>query len=375
MKDKFKLLFIIPTMETGGAQKVLSVLLRNLSREKFDITLGVLTDTGVFYDTVPENVKKVNLKTSRVRYSAPGIYKLIRRSRPDLVFVFDVNHLNLIVGILSFFLPSRIKYITREAVVLSSFINTYTFFKSLRKALYKLTFRRFNLIICQSNYMKEHLIRHFKVAPESVTVINNPVEISQLQHASLSNERLLPENSFNLIAVARIVYVKGYDLLIKALSLVKTPNVHLTILGEKTPESPGYREHIDRLVTENGLSNKISFLGFQSNPYKYVKQSDLLIITSRTEAFSNVAIESNALGIPVLAFNSPGGMAEIIADNFNGWLVENGNIQALAEAIDDRAHQQLSTADIVKYTWEKYDVSKIVPLYDKAILYLMMSSV
>lgn len=372
MKEKFKLLFIIPTLEAGGAQKVLSILLKNISKEKFDITLCVLTDTGVFYDDIPETVKKVNLKISRVRYSALKIYKLIRQLKPDLVFVYDVNNLNLIVGILSFFLPSSIKFVTREAVVLSTFIKSLTFLKAFRRTLYTLTFRRFNLIICQSNYMKEDLIRHFHVPPDLIQVINNPLEVDYLLKLSLDDEKLLPQNTFNIIAVGRIVYVKGFDLLMKALSLVRLQNLHLTILGEKTPEDPGYREHIMELVEQNGLSDKVSFLGFNINPFKYIKQSDVLIISSRTEAFSNVAIESHAMGTPVLAFNSPGGMTEIIEENFNGWLVENGNIQALANAIEKVATLQVNRIDIAQHARKKYDVSKIVPAYEKAISDLLI---
>ena len=131
MKGRKRLLFIVPSLVAGGAQKVLTILLRNLPATKFDITLCVLTDTGVFYDRVPDTVTKINLGISRVRFAAPAVYRLIRNNRPDLVFVFDVNHLNLIVGLASFFLPKRIKFVTREAVVLSFFLNNYPFSRLL----------------------------------------------------------------------------------------------------------------------------------------------------------------------------------------------------------------------------------------------------
>ncbi len=369
---RVKVLFVIPSLEAGGAQKVLAVLLKNLSKKKFDITLCVLTTTGEFYDDVPPSVTKINLNLPRVRFAPFKLYRVIRRINPDIVFVFDVNNLNLIVGVLSFFLPARMKFITREAVVLTSFFENYGY-RWLRKTLYRWTFKRFDRIICQSEYMKNDLTVNFGVRGEVVSVINNPIESDLLRAQAESNERLLAPEVINLIAVGRIVFVKGYDLLIRAFSKVKLVNVHLTILGEKTPENPGYREEILKLIEDNNLTAKISFMGFNANPHKFVKESDLMVIASRTEAFSNAAIEANAVGTPVLAFNSPGGMAEIISHGYNGWLVENGNVDAMAVAIERSAQIQLDREEIMRYTTARYDVSQIIPLYERVMVGILPS--
>jgi glycosyltransferase involved in cell wall biosynthesis len=368
MPGKVKVIFVIPTLETGGAQKVLSILLRNIATEKFDITLCVLTDTGVFYDDIPKSIKKVYLKISRVRYAWFKLFRFIKDTNPDIVFVFDVNHLSLIVGILSFLLPKKIKYIAREAAVLTEFINGYPFLqRTIQRFLYNITFTRYDLLICQSQYMSKDLIDNFDVSEAKIIVINNPVEFESLKRIP-SEVKFEKKETFNLIAVGRIVYVKGYDLLIEALSKVKKKNFHLTILGDKTPESPGYSESVSNLVERHGLSEKISFLGFTSNPHLYVQESDLLIIASRSEAFSNVAIEANAVGTPVLAFNCPGGMAEIIVQGFNGWLVENGNVNMLAEQIDKVFDLKVDKPTVISFTKGKYSTDKIIPLYENALM-------
>lgn len=371
MENRLKLLFIIPSLEAGGSQKVLSIILQNISKVKFDCTLCVLTATGEFYEHIPNEVTKVNLQITRVRYTAFSLYRFIKKSNPDLVFVFDVNNLSLIMGLMSFFLPSKMKLITRESMVLSTFIDSYKSLKLLRKTAYKLTFKRFDSIVCQSNYMKEDLIKYFSVKAATIEVINNPVDTQYLKSISNVPDNPLKPDKINLISVGRIVYVKGYDLLIQALSLVKLKNFHLTILGEKTPENPGYSEYVMNLVKKLGLIDKVSFLGFTDNPYKYIKQSDLLIISSRTEAFSNAAIEASALGTPIIAYDSPGGMSEIVVEGFNGWLIEDGNIEKLAIAIDAKAKHQLNRKEISQYAKDKYDISKIIPAYEKVILDLL----
>lgn len=364
MSNKKKLLFLIPELDLGGSQKVLSILLRNISLQDYDVTLCVLTSEGVFYNTIPDEIFKINLKLTRVRYSAFRIYKTIRKRKPDLVFVFDVNHLSLLVALVSWFLPRGIKYVTRESVVLSTFLKNYSGVEWILKRLYIRSFKRFDLVICQSQYMREDLVSRFFVSKAAITIINNPIEVDKLALIDM----IKPDTDlFQLVAVGRIVYVKGFDLLIQAVGLLKNKNIHLTIIGEKTPENPGYKESIMNLVEELGLQEKILFLGFSANPHNVLVKKDLLVISSRTEAFSNVAIEANALGVPVLAFNSPGGMREIIEEGVNGWLVENGNIELLAKAIDKAMTIKLKRTEIARVTREKYGIARIMPQYTQAI--------
>jgi glycosyltransferase involved in cell wall biosynthesis len=367
MPERPKLLFLIPDLGLGGSQKVLSVLLRNLTKGKFDISLCVLIEPGVFFDSVPDEVHKINLRISRVRYSAWGIYKVIRRTQPDLVFVFDVNHLNLFVGIISFFLSRKIKYVTREAVVLSTFIDNYPKYKRFLWGLYRFSFTRFNLIICQSFYMRDDLIKNFRVPSKMIRVINNPLEVKRILDNSKEQISTEKKAGFNIVAVGRIVYVKGFDLLIESLNLIKNLNFHLTIIGEKTPENPGYKDYIISLIEKYNLDENISFVGYTINPHKHIANSDLLVISSRTEAFSNVAIEANALGVPVVAFNSPGGMAEIIEEGVNGWLVTSGDIKSLAKTIFAVSQLKINSQEIARYTKKRYDAPFIIPQYEQAI--------
>ena len=367
MNSKHKLLFLIPTLETGGSQKVLSILLNNISLEKYDISLAVLTHTGVFYDSIPKRIKKIDLGISRVRFSAYKVYKTIKQLSPDVVFVFDVNNLSLIVSVLTFFLPEKIKFITRESTIISVFINRYPVFKNVIKVLYKYTFRRFDKIVCQANYMKQDLVDNFGVNGDKIIVINNPLETDRITHLSLGSKKLFDSNAYNIIAVGRFVRAKGFDRLIEAFSLVKMPNIHLTIIGDATPEDLGCAEEIMNKVKFHNLNEKISFVGFKENPYEYMAQADLLVMTSHYEGFPNVAIEANILGTPVMAFNCPGGIREIIDDGVNGCLIENNDIHQLASAIDRVSKISTDRKCITWHAKEKYDIAKIIPQYENII--------
>lgn len=361
--SKKKILFVIPSLEGGGSEKVLSVLLNYISSNRYDVELAVICKTGHYYDKLPGSIKKTNLQSSRNRYSAIKIYKYIKQASPDLVMTFNVNHTILNVFIASIFLGSRIKYIARESTILSIVVGRKKW-GFILKFLYKLAYRKLDLVVSQSSYMKKDLIEHFQIPERKAVIINNPLEVDMIANRAIGGGTLFVQGRFNILAVGRLVPVKGFDLLIDALSKVNDPRIHLTIIGGETPEAPMYKDLLLKLIGQHGLERRVDILPFNANPYGYMLQADMQVISSRVEGFPNVAIEANSLGKPVIAFQSPGGITDIIIQNVNGLLVENGNTAALAFALEEGSKREWNSVEISK-TAKKYDISIIVPEYEK----------
>jgi len=345
---KKKILFIVPSMRGGGSERVISILLKYLNRDKFDITLVLLKKEGQYLDNLPKDLKIVDLNVKQARYALFKIIKQIKIQKPDIVFS-TLGYLNVLMSTIRPFFSKKIKFIARESSIVS-INNQQEEFRSLFDFLYRKFYKNFDLIISQSKFMKDDLVKNYFIAENKIKVINNPVDIEKINQ--LSSEKI--DSEIELLAIGRLDKNKNFKDIIKALPQL---NKKLTILGD------GYeKETLQKLA--NSISADVEFLGFQDNPYKYMKNAKLLIITSLYEGFPNVVLEANACGLPVVAFNCPGGTAEIIEDGLNGFLVECGDIDKLVEKMNISSQYSWNCKQIKSYIKEHYAVKKIIKEYE-----------
>ena len=355
-----KVLFLAPSMRGGGAERFVTTFLRHLDKEKFNGSLGLVIKDGPFIKDVPEDVKIVDLKSNRVRYVLVRLISQIRQMKPEIVFS-TIGHLSLFVMIARPALSKKTLFIARETNIPSINIKQ-TAFPLLFLILYRWLYPKLDLLICQSQDMKNDLVQHFGIPAKSMVVINNPVDVEWVNKFVISEEKLFDSGKINILAVGKLKYQKGFDLLIRAMAGLNDDQYHLTILGAG-PELDSLRN----LTYKLELKSRVTFLGFVSNPYKYMSQADMFVLSSRFEGFPNVVLESMACGTPVVSFGCRGGIDEIIKDGINGYIVDLGDISALSRAIKKAARVPLDKNEIRKSIFDKFDVSKIIPKYEKAI--------
>ncbi|MGL5902500.1 MAG: glycosyltransferase, partial [Cetobacterium sp.] len=157
------------------------------------------------------------------------------------------------------------------------------------------------------------------------------------------------DKKIKLIFAGRLTHQKGIDLLLDQISKIKTIDFELLILGIGELEN-----QLLIKIKDLKLEKKVKMLGYQKNPYIYFSQSDIFILPSRIEGFPNVAIESLALGIPIIANDFKGGINEIIIDKFNGKIINFELENNFEKIICDTLNFRKNKKEIIADTYFKY---------------------
>ncbi|MEM2211129.1 MAG: glycosyltransferase family 4 protein [Nitrososphaerales archaeon] len=228
-------------------------------------------------------------------------------------------------------------------------------------------------VITVSKYMKDELIRLYKLPSDKVQVISNGIDVKTFDvfvNKDIVKAKLgISPNEKVILAIGRLTWQKGFDDLIKAFPKVLAihPNSRLVIIGD------GYMKgELERLAWNMGLGNKVIFTGFISDQelIEILKSSDALVISSRYEPFGIVALEGMASGLPVVVTNV-GGLAEIVEHEKDGIWVYANNPDSIAWGINRVLSDQALASQIIfngKEKVKKYDWSvitqKILQVYE-----------
>lgn len=358
MKKK-KIFFLVPSLRLGGSENFIITLVSSLDKSKFDISVLLVNTTDSRVIKLPNHIDLIDLGSSRVRYSIFKILTYVYRRKPDILFS-TVSHLNLYVSILKYFLPRGMRVIARETNTLS---NRYLdqSYPLLFKYLYKIFYNNIDTFVAQSRHMANDL-ESFNVVGSKIEVIYNPVDVEKIK--TLSKEPCIEykRDCIRLLSVGSLVYQKGHDILLRALAAVDL-DFHLIVLGD------GHlRSDLIALSEKLGLKNKVDFLGQDQNPYRFMECADYLILSSRYEGLPNVVLESHACGLPVICLNSPGGVSEIITDKENGIMLDEFSPFTLTLTFNDAYLNEFCRKRISKTVNQYFDISKIMPIYEKLFL-------
>jgi len=373
---KIKLLFLTDKLEGGGLERAVVNLINYINRNKFDISLGVMKKKGFFLNKVIAGVKITPIiknaslidkgfitRAHRYLHAAYGVYKIVNSKKPDIV----ISTLNF-VGPLAVF----VKLFERKTIVLL-WLHDYPIKTSkqgiLTEIIMNLTFKFADKIICCSKGVRIALNDNFNISLDKTITIYNIIEIDKINR--LKNEEIYDDwfkrCDLKIISVGHFESGKGFDYLIKAFKLVieKGINANLIILGEGTE-----RNIFENLTKNLGLENYVIMPGFKENPYKYMKNSDVFVLSSISEAFPYVLLEAMICGVPIITTEYPS-FKDIITNNINGISVpikdEKTLANAVAELLKNKEMAKRLTENAIKKV-KDIKLEKIVNEYEKVFV-------
>ena len=278
---------------------------------------------------ISESLPKVGFFKSRLSYAlifALTFFKLlnlINKEKPDYIIAHLLTSLPIFLTLI---IKNKTKVIIRISGLPKLNLVRYIFWKLFSKKIYRVT--------CPTTLTYEYLKEINIFDQNKLFVLRDPV-IQLHEFLIKKNEKiedLKIEKNNLIISIGRLTRQKNLILLIRAFKkiLLKYPNYHLLLLGEGEQK---------KLLTEETkklkIQERISFLGYQKNVYKYLLNSDCFILTSLWEDPGFVILEAALSNTLIISSNCPNGPNEILSNGQNGFLFQNNNLSDLLNKFDE----------------------------------------
>lgn len=343
------MLFVLPTLG-GGAARVVITLLRHLDRTRFEPHLVIFyTFYGYWFRSeVPDDVVLHVLEAKRARNAMPRLVRILWRVRPAVV-VATQGYINFLLLLARPFLPAC-KVVIRE--VIGERYMEHNRYRDLLYRCYLRLVRGADRIITQTEAVARRLEGEIAPRPGQVECIHNPVDAERLAVAAARSASPFTGPGPHVLAMGRLTHQKGFDLLLEAIAGVRAAGVpaQLTIVGVGELEAD-----LKAQAAALGLADVVTFAGFQEQPERYFAHADVFVLSSRYEGMPNVVLEALACGLPIVAFDCPHGVSEIVHDGANGRLLPAEDVGALTSALRDvltdadvRARMRVSARESIR---------------------------
>jgi N-acetylgalactosamine-N,N'-diacetylbacillosaminyl-diphospho-undecaprenol 4-alpha-N-acetylgalactosaminyltransferase len=193
--------------------------------------------------------------------------------------------------------------------------------------LARLMYNRCHANVALTQEMEELIVSKHKL--DNVVTIPNPVNVAEI--CEKSNDSIDLDFEY-IIAIGQYENgIKQFDKLISAYanSELSEKQIHLVIVGD------GNTAMLEKVVELCNVTDFVHLIGYQNNPFKYLKKAKFLVLSSKNEGMPNVILEALVCEVPVVSFDCPCGPGTIIKDKENGILVENQNWEKLSEAMNE----------------------------------------
>ena len=329
---KKKILFLIPTLGGGGAERVLVDLVNGMDKTKYDITIQTLFKAGVNASGLSNDVRLIE---GRMKQFSGNILLMKLFSPKYLYSIFVKEHYDVLVSylegptarILSGCPNPNIRKLSWIHTIHKNLKETYYSFRSKDEA--SICYQSFDKMIYVSRDVMENFSSYYPELKDNTVLYNTYDDAKIIRMASEPLCNVVLSNEINIVSVGRLVPLKGFDRLIEVHHKLKMDGInnHVYILGTGVLEN-----ELKELVNNNGDADTVHFLGFCNNPYAVVSRCDVYVCSSLIEGFSTAVTEALILGLPVVT-TCVSGAYEQMGDNCEYGIVTENSTEGIYDGL------------------------------------------
>ncbi len=320
------LLFLMDNLEGGGAEKALIELLWAIDYTKYKITLCLSFDKGVYLRNIPKKVKVIRLFKNENSFMFRKIFRhYIKHHNAQLLSFFMLCKIRRRYDAIISFMEGRPlllhNFIVKKGKKNISWIHCdlYNYHHSVgnfHKPVSEIDcYKKMDSLVFVSQLAMRNFEKLFFLSVPKLCIYNI-VDAGRIKEMADSVQ--IPKEKFTITTIGSLLAVKGYDRLMRVTKRLKEKGYSFCIQiigkGEKEKELLDLRDKL-------GIRENVVMCGFKSNPYVYLKNSDLFVSTSLSESLPYVICEALVLGIPIVATKTAGSI-ELLEDGHYGLLVE-----------------------------------------------------
>ena len=321
--------FLLPNLSAGGAERVCITFAKLLRRHGIEVVfVDFGNGKGEMKKWIDGEFEVVSLGCSRVMLGISRMTAFIK-SHPGGMMFTSREHASIAGIIVS--MMTKTPIVVRIPNMPSNVLHHGL--AGLKWKLIKLINRRLlgyaKYIIGQTEAMRDELISYYRLNPQKVVAVNNPVDKEFVLASAQGAPNPYEPGHVNFLTVCNVAYSKGVDILLEAFAIVRNqyPHARLTILGRYNTD---YAMSVVAQVKEK---DDVQFLGFKDNPSPYMRDCDVFVLPSRMEGFPNVLLEAMCFDRPAVSTLCIPVIRQLITPGKNGYYCEVGDVKSLAEGM------------------------------------------
>ncbi len=387
--------FILNSLAGGGTEKVILTLAEEFISRGIKVDLLVCKHDGALIKNTPQGTNVIELKKHNrltlfkyifklppvdwlslvaILFSRkipkpfsriPSLQKYLALSKPEAI-LSSQNTVNIVSLWTKSLSTTNTNFIIRQSNFLSKSMPAGKNYieRKILLPLAKRWYKRADKIITVSHEIQDDLIKNFLINKNKITTIYNPLHLIKITKLASKkpDDPWFTDSIPIVLAVGRLNKVKNYPLLFKAIKKVNEhQHVRLIVLGDGSE-----RESLEHLANKLNIKSFMKMPGYMSNPYQYMKHSDVFALSSNHEGLPNVLQEAMACGCKIISTDCPSGPKEILSNGSYGKLIPVNDVDAMASAITASINENIDKNKL--YRQASYiSLDKIVNTYIKFI--------